>query len=569
MTRLQNTVAAIAIAAVLACVAAIYLAGKEIYRTIGPSKAFAAADGRLYLVSHGRVHVFGRDGKRRNAYDLDALGASPTPSDLAVHRDGRIVVASPDGSDLRRCTLPAGPCETLDPRLTGVPLQHMLPLNSVKIAIDEDRGRYFLSDNAGHRLVETDLAGKPVASTPARTVWYPNQLTVEAPGRLRVVDTNHRRIATFSVVGDSIGPLVGEMATDARDIARPGREWPFDSVRSPSGETWALVAAEGMKDADLIVYGGDGHARRRIDLGSDSDPFDIELWGDRVIVSDATNYRVEAVGLDGRRLRAFDDPDFDKELAAARERPQWWRTARLAAQIGIIAVPLLAIVALRLLGVPMGIKLETSAPQVPREGATRLTSDVRWVELSPGYPELARRRMKRGIWFQLAIFLAFFATQGLVFGDQVYKDPKLQQILWMFGAIIAIFILVIFLALKNPGKQFEGYRIGASTSGLRYELPKFMAPFGMRREGRAPWRDVYYDGRRLLADTRVLMLKTPQGVPLFGDEELRTVVLANVPMRNVVSRDKLMLLQLRSPRTWVMIAIAVAVVAWQLSRTFV
>ena len=126
MTRGQGAVAAIALAAAAACLYGIFAAGARIYESIGPSKAVAMPDGRLYLVSHGKIHIFGEDGKRREAIDLAALGVTRTPSDLAVHADGRVVVASPDGSDLRRCKLPAGPCERIDPKLTQVPAQFAL-----------------------------------------------------------------------------------------------------------------------------------------------------------------------------------------------------------------------------------------------------------------------------------------------------------------------------------------------------------------------------------------------------------------------------------------------------------
>jgi hypothetical protein len=324
-----------------------------------------------------------------------------------------------------------------------------------------------------------------------------------------------------------------------------------------------------MKDADLIVFDANDKSVRRIDLGADSDPFDIELWRDRAIVSDATNYRVDAITLDGKRVAAFDDAAFDAELAKARDAPRIWHEVRFAAQIGVVAIPVLAIILLSFMGAPMGIKLEMSAPRVSRENSTRLSGNVRWVAVSSAYPELARAGVKKLAWIQAIAMPGIVAITVLTFGPGVFHDPKFQTILWMIGALIVLFILIIPFSVRNAGKQYEGYRIGASASGLHYELPRFMAPFGMNREGRSDWQDVYYDGRRLLAEQKVLMLKTPQGVPLFEEEELRSVILANVPPSNVVSPDKLMLKQLSSPWAWLVIAVLVAVMAWQLARTFV
>ena len=75
MTRGQGAVAAIALAAAAACLYGIFAAGARIYESIGPSKAVAMPDGRLYLVSHGKIHIFAEDGKRRDTHAIGSRGA--------------------------------------------------------------------------------------------------------------------------------------------------------------------------------------------------------------------------------------------------------------------------------------------------------------------------------------------------------------------------------------------------------------------------------------------------------------------------------------------------------------
>jgi len=326
-----------------ACLALIVYAGQRIYGTIGPSRAFAAADGSLYLLSHGRIHVFGADGRRRQVIDLQALGVHPRPSDFEVHRDGRIVTTDPNDSMLNRCVAPSGPCERLDLRLKTALAQEVRRLNAAKIHIDEAAQRYYVSDNSGHSVVIAGFDGKVLGRSEPGTFRYPNQLAVRQPGTLTVVDTNHFRVVTFDVKGDRWGQKVGALSAGATELTRQGRAWPFDSVVLPNGQTWVLIARDGMRDADLIVYDHDGKPVKRIDLGDESDPFDIELWKDRVIVSDATNYRVDAVDFSGNPVAAFDDPAFTQELAEAGAVPQRWRTIRAAAQVTLMLVPFAAL----------------------------------------------------------------------------------------------------------------------------------------------------------------------------------------------------------------------------------
>jgi len=327
----------------------VVYSGQRIFATIGPSRAVAMPDGTLYLVSHGMLHVFDATGRRRQAIDLAQLGVPPRPSDFEMHRDGRLVITDPNRSVLHRCKLPAGPCEVLDVGLKSVPGQEVLPLNAAKIHIDENARRYYISDNAGFRILIADFDGRLLAQSPARVVRHPNQLSVRSPGELTVVDTDNRRLVTFDVSGDKLGRILHEMDTEASGVARPGRLLPFDSVRFEDGTTWMLIAMRHMKDADIIEFDPSGHAARRLALDEKSDPFDIERWRDRVWIADATNYRFESVDRNGVRGQ-IEDRDFLEEVEQAKIRPQRWRMIRIAAQLGLALVPVLGVLVLWRLG---------------------------------------------------------------------------------------------------------------------------------------------------------------------------------------------------------------------------
>ena len=557
MTRAQAVVAALALAAVLACLYGIVEAGRRIYYSIGPSKAVATADGGLYLVSHGYIHVFGKDGVRRQAVSLESLGASLTPSDLAVHRDGRVVVANPDGSALERCKLPAGPCEQLEFGLTRVLAQVALPLNSVKVWIDDDRGRYYISDNAGHRLVIADFAGKVIASSTNHVVFYPNQLRLTAPGELTVVDTNHARVATFDVSSDRIGRVMRELPVAARKVARKGRRWPFDAAQLPSGETWVLVADDHMSNADLVVFDANGATNRRIDLGADSDPFDIELWGDRVIVADATNYRVEALTLDGRPVRAFNDAAFERELKDAKREPDMWRSVRVAAQLGIVLFPVLAILVLYRMGVP-GL-VEVRPPAVKAEPAA-LGTDPHWLDLDPALGERARKSIVP----MTAFFAVLLAVFVLMFRGAISSSPGLALQFGLVCAVVVVFFVIGRRRPPTPPRQFNGLRVGASKRGLHFQLAKAQPAIGRKREGVAAWKDVFYDGKRLLADRTSIMVRNPLFGDLFEKGEFERWIVAHVPDANRMTPSQLEMRALRGlgAPAWIILAALAAIVAF-------
>jgi hypothetical protein len=294
--------------------------------------------------------VFGANGARLQAIDLRAMGVHPRPSDFEVHRDGRLVMADPNESMLVRCTPPSGPCERIDVKLLSAPGQQVLPLNPAKLHIDERKQRYYVSDNAGHRVVVADFAGRVLGVSATGAVHYPNQLEIADGDELSVVDTGRKRIATFDVGGDRIGKVLRATATNVRGVARSGRFLPFDAVHLQDGRFWALIAREHMRDGDVILFDAKGVARLRLDLGDGSDPFDIESWRGRIWIADATNYTFESVAADGSGRGAIEDRAFAAELAEEKASAQRWTLYRMFARIGLVAIPLAAVLVMWKLG---------------------------------------------------------------------------------------------------------------------------------------------------------------------------------------------------------------------------
>ena len=545
MKRAQAAVAAIAVVLALSCVALIVEAGRRIYHSIGPSKAVAAADGSLYVLSHGKLHVFGADGERRAAIPLESLGLTRTPSDLALHRDGRVVLADPDTSNLQRCTLPGGPCQPIDLKLHSVDLQKVVPLNSIKVAIDEGAQRYYVSDNAGHQVVIADFAGRVLDRSRPYAFFYPNHLFLAKPGELSVVDTNHHRIATVDVHGDRFGRELRTVPAGRSDAGRPGRVWPFDAAPLPDGRLVALIADDGMKDADVILI--DGAARRRIDLGADSDPFDLEVWGERIVVADATNYRLQALNLDGTPRRDFPPAGFAHELAEAHRVPAFWRSVRLAAQVGIGVVPLLAILVLWKLGVPLA-----PAPAAAWREATGRPAARTSERFSLGYsPAYAERQLKLAKWAGVGVSLVLVAVAGLV--TWMFRGVMLTGAgLLRFGpqlALVALAPLVSVLGLRQARQRMRDFRLESSPEGVRV--------VGRGRpveHAIVPWSRVFWDGSRLLVGRTMVVARHPTAGEMFEREPFERAILARIPPANVVSRPRLATQMLRSGGAEMMVA---------------
>src|SRR5437773_6543732 len=240
----KTVVAAATIAGVALSFVALYQAGDHLgEETYGPSEVARAPDGTVWVASHGSLHRFTEAGERKQVLSLGALGLGPVISELLALPDGTLILAEAVPSAAYRCNPSMSKCMSITAGFGRVgPTAHAL-----MVAADEQRGRWYFSDNANHRLILTDADGKVLDVSAPRRVMHPNELAVEKPGELMVVDTDHRRLVRISVERDVFGSDLWEMKTDSR-LSRPGRYLPMDLAQSPEGNWWVLIAREGMKD---------------------------------------------------------------------------------------------------------------------------------------------------------------------------------------------------------------------------------------------------------------------------------------------------------------------------------
>jgi hypothetical protein len=525
-TTTKNIVAVAILATMALCLAAIYYSGERIGGLMqGPSKIARAPDGTVWVASHGGLHHFAGTGERKEKAALSALGREPVISELLPLSDGTLVLAEAEPSAAYRCTIGALECTSITAKIAAAvgPTAHAL-----MIAADEKRRRFYVSDNANHRLILLDFDGKVLDVTAPRRVLYPNELAVERSGQLVVVDTTHRRLVRIPVERDAFGPDLWQMKTDT-DLARLGRRLPMDLAPSTDGGWWVLIARDGMKEGDLILFGDDGKATKRIDLGPDSDPTQIAIVPDGLLVADPTRATLTRLAPDGSVAGPWGDPAFQAELDGLRASRSSWRALRLAAQILLVAFPLGGVFLLWRLGERLPIAPPLAVPASPAP----VESGIHWLEVRPEFRRRARKILVvqlAGIWSLSIAAVVIFVWGAVEVFALTWRDFLRPEAIFILATLVAATLVPVVLLVRVP----RTWRMRMGTDGRRF----FLDPGNGKVEEHSFSALATWNGRQLLVGTRLIALRLGAG-PLFAEEDLRGYVFARIPPSGRVDPGRL------------------------------
>jgi len=508
MNTTKNLVAVAILAAVGLCIAAIYYAGEQLGAVVpGPSKIGLAPDGTVWVASHGGLHHFTAAGVRKEVVALSALARGAIISELLPLSDGTLVLAEAVPSAAYRCDIAARVCTSITAKVAASvgPTAHAL-----MIAADEQRGRFYISDNANHRLLLLDFDGKVLDATAPRRLFYPNELAVEKSGQLVVVDTTHRRLVRIPVERDAFGPDLWQMKTD-NSLLRPGRRLPMDLAPSPGGGWWVLIARDGMKEGDVVLFGADGNAVKRIDLGPDSDPTQIAIVPGGLLVADPSRAALTRIAPDGSVAGPWGDSAFQAELGGLRESRSLWSTLRLAAQVLLVALPLAGVFLLWRLGERLPIPGPLAIPASP----TPVEKGIRWLEVRPEFRRRARKilmALSAGMWLVAILIVALL----------VLRPAGISRAMVLLPAIIVVIAALapLLLLVWTP----RAWRMRLGTDGRRF----FLDPGNGKVEEHEFSELAISNGQQLLVGRKLIALRLGPGA-LFAEEELRGTILARIP----------------------------------------
>jgi len=377
----NNALAVVAMAGILGGVFALQKVSKLESETQGPSVIATNEAGDVLLGARHLLFLV-PSGKPIERIELETLGlVAPVVGLGSAGKDW--FVAADDSGTVHRCDLAARSC-----RPALAPSAERWLRRTAKLAFAPDR--IFVTDTERHRLLAFDAAGKPLGAsrTAPIALCFPNGVRAY-DGGLLVADTNNHRIAwvdpatdfaseTFLHVAGSpevtkaqcsdaslalgergdaaLNTLVdaaGGAPSFAISGARPGRTWPTAvlPVMTRAGPNyWVIVADNGMRDGDVLVFSDESDLPKKVRLPADADPIELAQLGDKLLITDPTRMRVYASPIE--MAAQVDEPlsaDWDAAGVSAtfneqRSQRAVYRLGRFGATGGIGLGVLLALV---------------------------------------------------------------------------------------------------------------------------------------------------------------------------------------------------------------------------------
>lgn len=497
----------------------IWASGKSA-ETIGPDH-IAVAQERVYVHVNGELFVLSATGKIEARKEIEPLIHDTSLIDMRVLRDGRLLLARQQPAGIDVCDTRHWRCEPLGRAVTA-------KINGqFKVLVDEPSETLYVTDSGSFRVWTKALSdGEPQLLTEEKIFFRPNDIAMDADGRLWIADSGHRRIVALERDNDGAWKEARSHGA-ANKLASDQRDWPMMLAMAPDGNWWVTQPTPTGGNGDLLVYHPEQGVRARVELPEGAYPTDLANLGPDMLVTDMDRFKIYRIDATTHALSDFGDDAFQALMIEGSERKARYLTIVDYSLIGMIAFGALMIAAAfwasprekRWTPAPAGVTLGASNTPAPS------LKELYWLRRHPK----AERQLR---WMKLAMYLSpvFFAvTIGLAYfvllGSPEASDmtpERLEKTRQLAEEFERLFVMSVFFIggttiLTLTAMRNLMHRLG--TDGHRL----FVKLASGKQIVLAP-EQLVYTAKAIACKDYVFAVQTGHGLSLYEDDEINTYI---------------------------------------------
>ncbi len=327
----------------------------------GPIGMTRAPSGKLLTFNRSTISFFDEQGSITDQYhnpdhDYRAIVFADDDRYYAMNRKSKSILVCQEGeclSSLVRADPPLADSLSLIISTDG---QYLITVEP-----GEDRVRVFTSDGRQHQTL----------ARPDHAFCFPNGGTFGRDGRFYLTDTNLNRVVAFDFIdgrlheqeeylmvrsrpdsagtecaGGKFNRYIKRRAPEGRakalEGARNGRVWPMDIAQLDDGRWAVLIASNGMRNADIVLFNEDWSQPEPLTMPSGSDITAIVAWNGCLAASDFSEPGLWTV--QNRKFGQWQDGAFQEWMQLIEtQRADYLKKRILAMNCPLLAMLLLLI----------------------------------------------------------------------------------------------------------------------------------------------------------------------------------------------------------------------------------
>lgn len=493
----------------------IWASGRSV-DTVGPNHIATGSD-RVYVHMNGELFVLSARGELLQRKNLAALGQGGSVIDLRALPEGRLLLAWQRPADIDLCDPARWQCTPVG---RGVAAKIRAQL---KVLADETSRRLFITDFAASRIWMLPLDGgelQPLTSEPILS--YPNDVAMDAKGRLWIADSGHHRLVALDRQADGAWEETRSLAAKSR-LTRNGRDWPMMLAMGSDGNWWVTQPTSHGGNGDLLVYHPENGVQARIGLPEDAHPTDVASLGAAMLVTDMDKFKIYQVDMGSHALSEFGDAAFRGVMREASARKAGYQSLVERSLFGMIAAGALMLLA-AFWASPKGKRFTPvfrAAPLAASAVAAPTLQEIHWLKRNPAAERMLRWTKPLVFIIAIAVTAAMGWAYFSLFGASAPSDltpeklKKLEELKSML--LLMVFIDVAVPALVIVAMRNFNHRLG--TDGYRL----FVKLADGRQISLAP-EQLVYGTRQIVYQGYIFPVQTGKGQPLYDSGEIDTYI---------------------------------------------